>query len=381
MVRWLDHWCRGIDTGIMAEPPVQLFVQHWQPIDVDRLDSAGEWRSETAWPAPGASERVLQLAADGRLGTDARGEEGSDALAYVPTVGLVGGLWNCGLPFGLPGDQRPDEALSLTYTSEPLAEVVTVVGQARAILHLTTSARVLGFAANLSDVAPDGSSHLVAKGMLNATRRHSFSDPEPIPAGEPFDLTIPIDATAWRFEAGHRIRLTISNADFPNVWPTPETATSSVLRGASRPSRLVLPQVPDEGSAEPPVFSPSLTTPGRQATAIRPPRWEVTRDVLTGHATVSIETEAEFRVDDRTVVRREWGSISEVDPRDPAHASARGWFQGTIGRPNETIVGRADTLIRSTATDFHITIDVAVRVNGRQHAARRWVRSYPRRLL
>ena len=71
MVRWLDYWNRGIDTGIMDEPPVQVFVQHWQPVVVDRIDSAGEWRSEVSWPAPGANERTLHLASGGRLAADA----------------------------------------------------------------------------------------------------------------------------------------------------------------------------------------------------------------------------------------------------------------------------------------------------------------------
>lgn len=55
VVRWLDHWCRGTDTGIMDDPPVVIYVQHSEPPVVDRLDSAGEWRAEAEWPHPAAS--------------------------------------------------------------------------------------------------------------------------------------------------------------------------------------------------------------------------------------------------------------------------------------------------------------------------------------
>ena len=387
VIRWLDHWNRGIDTGIMAEPPVQLYVQHWQPVArrPDRI-RAGEWRAETAWPAPGhdrprrstwvAAARCRRPAAPGA------DIDGADALTYVPTVGLTGGLWSGGLPFGLPGDQRPDEALSLTYTTEPLTEPLVIIGQPRAILHVASGARVIGFAANLSDVAPDGSSHLVAKGMLNATRRGSLTEPQPVVPGEPMELAIGIDSTAWRFEPGHRIRLTISNADFPNVWPTPELATSQVFHGPARPSRLDPARRPTRGQRARARRSrrrrrPSPTTARRS----HPPRWEITQDVLTGRTTVSVEIDAEYRIDDETAIRREWGSISQVDPRDPGHASARGWFKGTIFRPNETISGRADTVIRSTPTHFHVTIDLDVRINDRPHASRRWVESFPRALL
>jgi predicted acyl esterase len=41
---------------------------------------------------------------------------------YVPAVGVTGGLWSGGIQFELPGDQRPDEAFSLVYGSEPLEE-------------------------------------------------------------------------------------------------------------------------------------------------------------------------------------------------------------------------------------------------------------------
>ena len=47
VVRWLDHWCKGQDTGIMDEPPVVVYMQHYRRPDSDRLETAGEWRAET----------------------------------------------------------------------------------------------------------------------------------------------------------------------------------------------------------------------------------------------------------------------------------------------------------------------------------------------
>jgi hypothetical protein len=103
--------------------------------------------------------------------------------------------------------------------------------------------------------------------------------------------------------------------------------------------------------------------------------------VLTGRVTSTVEIETEFRVDERTTIRREWGSVCTVAPRDPGHATARGWFEGTIRRANQVITGRTDTVIQGTPTDFHVTIDLELRVNDRPHATRRWVESFPRRLL
>ena len=391
VVRWLDHWCRTgfasatagelAVTGIMAEPPVQLYVQHWQPPVVDRLDTVGEWRAEVAWPAPGASEDVRWLAADGRLAPDVSADGGTDRFEYLPTVGVTGGLWSGGIQYGLPGDQRPDEAHSLVFTSEPLEGPLTVVGNPRADLHLASTARVIGFAVSLSDVAPDGSSHLVSKGMRNATRRRSLTDPEPVVPGEPFEMTVELDATAWRFDPGHRLRVAIASADFPNVWPTPEPAWNTVFHGAASPSRLVLPTVPADGSAPAPSFAPSTVAVAPHASAPNPPTWQVATDVLTGRTSVRVTVDASFRVDARTVIERSWGSVSEVLPSDPAHASAHGWHVCRSSRPNQVIESRADTVIGSTATHLHITIDLVVRVNGAIHATRRWTETVPRAML
>ena len=380
VVRWLDHWCKGRETGIMDEPPVLLYEQHAEPPVVDRLDAAGAWRAETDWPPPGAGERTLHLGASGLL-DETPGPDGEDAFEYDPTVGVTAGLWSGGLQFGLPGDQRPDEASSLVFTGPPLTEDLHVIGRPRAILHVASTATVIGFAVSVSDVAPNGVSHLVAKGMLNATRRSSLTDPEPLVPGEVYELEIDIDTTAWVFPAGHRIRVSIASADWPNVWPTPESATNRVLRGSARPSRVVLPTVPEHGSAEPPQFRPSDVGRTRHSDRTEPPTWEVVHDVLTGRSRVRIREAADLRVNASTVVRREYAMTAEVDRADPSTASATGRHVTTITRPNGVTQGSSDVSVQATATHFHVTIDLEVLVNGKAHHTNSWTESIPRVLL
>ncbi len=190
VVRWLDHWCRDIDDGVMTEPPIVVYMQEAGSPDPGRTETPGSWRAEGSWPPAGATEHTLWLGADGVLAQDAvtAAPGGRDRLVYDPTVGEAGGLWSGGVPFGLPGDQRPDEARSLVYTSEPLDADLAILGRPRAIVHLTSSAAVIGVAASLSDVGPDGTSNLVAKGMLNVSRRDSLTDPAPLAPGEHAEL-------------------------------------------------------------------------------------------------------------------------------------------------------------------------------------------------
>ncbi len=380
VVRWLDHWCKGKATGVMDEPPVVIFMQRYERPVVDRLEAVGGWRGESDWPPPGAGELELHLGGDGTLGESAS-DPGADAFEYVPTVGVTGGLWSGGIQFGLPGDQRPDEAFSLLYTTAPLEEDVHIIGRPHARLHLSSTASVMGFAASLSDVAPDGTSHLVTKGMLNGTRRASFVDPEPLTPGEVNELDIELDTTAWVFAAGQRIRLAIASADWPNVWPTPQPGTNTVHRGGPHASRLLLPTVPPEASATPPEFLLSPKVVERHSARSDPPTWEVAHDVLAGRTKVRIADAGDQRINDTTVVRREYSFVADCDPLDPASASAHGRHTSRITRPNSVAEGSSDVTIQATETHFHVTIELELLVNGKLHHTRRWVESVPRVLL
>ena len=385
VVRWLDYWCKGQDTGIMDEPPVVVYAQRYQTPDPDRLDTPGAWRAETGWPPPGARQATLYLGTGGTLHQDPKpawdGIGGADVFDYDPTVGTTGGLWSGGIPFGLPGDQRPDEAFSQVYTTQPLTEDLHILGWPRAVLHVSSSAPLIGFAASVNDVAPDGTSHLVAKGMLNATRRESLREPRPLTPGQIYELEIEIDCTAWIFGRGHRIRLSIASADWPNVWPTPYPATNQVYWGPENASRLILPVVPAEGSAVPPAFHPSARTVTRHAEATRPPTWQIARDQLTGRNTLHLDHSSSWRVNDTTVIEREASSTFEVTPSRPSEASARGRHFYRIKRPNQQLQARADVGVQATTTHFHLTIEVEVRVNGALHFHKHWAESISRDYL
>jgi hypothetical protein len=219
---------------------------------------------------------------------------------------------------------------------------------------------------SLTDVDPAGRSHLVAKGMLNVTRRGSLSEPVPLAPGEIAGLDVDVDATGWRFPAGHRIRVAIAGADWPNVWPTPTPAVLSVHHG----STISLPEVPSASAHPTPAFLPSPVT--CHGTAARSPRptWTVTRDVLTGVATATIETRVAFRAVEGTAIEREFGVVCEVDPADPAHAVGRGRHRCRSTRDGSWTESRADVVIASDEAEFHVTDRARGhhRWRGRRHA-------------
>src|SRR5260370_15704596 len=80
----------------------------------------------------------------------------------------------------------------------------------------TLWAEVLGtdadFVAQLTDVAPDGTSTQVRPGFLNASHAHSRSYPTPPEPGRIEKYELEIYPTSYVFQAGHRIRLTLAGA-------------------------------------------------------------------------------------------------------------------------------------------------------------------------
>ena len=396
VVRWYDHWLKGEENGVMEEPPVQIYVQSFDEPRADRLETSGYWRAENDL-APTDGEELRLALRDGGLLSAVRADatcqsadsegSGCDEYEYRPTVGVAGGLWSGGVPYGLPTDQRLDEIHALNYTSEPLAEPLEIIGWPRASLHVSSTASVMAFVCRLCDVAPDGTSALICSGVLNGTRRNSLEEPEPLEPGQVYLLDIQLDATAWRFEPGHRIRLSVCSADFPNLWPTPQRGTNRLFHTDEYLSELILPRVPTrsaEGGALPAdelLFEPGEAGVEPYSLSPSEPAWQIVHDQLgdrTGLRTVQKGMES---AGDGLEVTSERTLDVWASNRDPADVCATGRHYRRIERRDGTCVVDCNCILRSTEDAFHLTVELDVTQNGLPHFQRRWVRSFPRVLL
>ena len=381
MARFYDYWLKGIDDGIMDEPPIAIYVQEYDRPEANRPLTSGFWRSETAFPPERGHDETLFLV-EGRLQSDdPKAEAAVTELAYHPAVGTSFGMFSAGSPLVLPADQRGEEAYSTVFTGQALSEPLEILGRPRLHLQIDSDAEVITFTARLCDVAPDGSSALVTKGILNATHRESDSDPTPLVPGARYELTMELDATSWRFAPGHRVRLSISNADFPNAWPSPMLATSRLHLGGERPSRFVLPVVPDPTEPLPaPAFAPSpFAVEDEPAEEPRP--WRVTRDLMRGRTELTIAGNGVSQPDPGYTLETRSLATASVDERKPAHAWMRGHQIDRYRWPGQTIELQSRGQITSTETAFNVTLHVSITVDDLPHFERRWVASFPRRLM
>jgi len=230
---WWDRWLKGEENGIDKEPPVHVFVQESQRA-VPRADERrGRFIALPSWPAPGVSSRTLVLN-DGSL--DGRAKRSVlRKIASPPTTGLAAGDWS---PFGggaeLAADQRGDDAGSLCFDGAVLARPLDIVGAPELSLRVAVDRPVAFLVARLVDVHPDGHSTLLSVGVRNLAHREGDDHAVPVVPGQAEDVTIVLNHCARRVLPGHRLRLAVSTAWWPMLWPGPEAVTASITTGVSR---------------------------------------------------------------------------------------------------------------------------------------------------
>ena len=250
-LRWFDHWLRDRDTGIIEEPQLRVWLQEWVPPAPRHLQRPGRWVTEPSWPSPNVELRALPLGAGG-LG---RRDE-ADAALHCPgleTHGLDAGTW---CPYGAvadePPDQREEDSRARCLDSEPLAERLELLGHPIAVLELTADRPLALVTVRLCDVAPDGASLLLTRGVLNLTHRASHEHPERVPMGERIVVRVELNALAQAVPAGHRLRLAVSPSYWPWAWPSPEPVTLTLhTAGESHLELPVRPLRPGEPAPAP----------------------------------------------------------------------------------------------------------------------------------
>jgi len=239
MLRWYDHWLKGMDTRVMEGAPIQLYIQ-----------GENVWRSEHEWPLKRTEWREFYL------GGSPNGLEGS--LLQQPGSEQVRRFEH---------DPATREAFHgeprLTYRTEPFAKAMELTGPMALYLNAASSAPDIDWLVFVADEAPDGRVRELSKGWLRSSHRkidparsspakpyHPHLAAEPMQRGTVYEFPIEIWPVCNVFNPGHRIRLEIANSDSiigsggrPHVTIRAK-ATNEVHEGGRTPSRLLAPVIP-----------------------------------------------------------------------------------------------------------------------------------------
>ena len=381
-VRWYDQWLKGKDTGIMDEPQFAVYVRDWHPPGPYLENAPGKWRFEDSWPIERTDHRRYYPQDNHTLADQPSGDT-VHRLRYVPTIGLEAGgpvMW-----WGdVAHDQRPTDAFSLVYDSDPLENDTEILGMPKAIIKVSADATRANWFVRVSDVAPDGTVTQVAGAGFNGTHRNSAREPQALIPGEEFDLEIEMHFTSWVFPAGHRIRFSVANAQWPMLWPTPYPMTTSLRLGVNSGSHVSLPVIPP-GKTSTPDFQPIVTYPGM-------PGYEaidvgnasgygeissIDRNPQTGEVTAVATNTGATKYPWGTQTYRETIEHKTSDDH-PENTSVKGTHRLEVTLPNRVVLWEAELDFSSDLENFYYRYVRRVSENGEVVRENEWEHTFKR---
>ena len=381
--RFLRYALKGEAAAMDGVPMLRAWMPEERQPGPDHAPERGRFVAEDAWPSPRIAPLALHLG-DGRLAA-----QPSAPLRLrhrsPQSLGATAPEWlSMGMPGEAPRDQREDDGRSLVFDGATLTERVEILGAAELEIALATDQPVATLVARLCDVAPDGTSLRVSLGVLNLARRDGRERTTPMPPGETVGVRLRFPETAHVFKPGHRIRLALSNAYWPVLWPSPAAVTMEVDVAASR---LLLPCRPADAPDAQVVADPEAG-PASPVTIVEPARISRTqrRDLGTGRVDYELDADGGYlgpgrrwRIDavGTTIGHRIRRSFSIRDD-DPASARADLAQTMEFERGEWRIRLETSTRLRADGAMFHAECAAAAFDGEREIFRRDWVFSVPR---
>jgi putative CocE/NonD family hydrolase len=386
-VRWWDRWLKEVDNGIDKEPMVRVWMQDSVEPQTDYAERPGRWVAERQWPSVRIKPRRWILNA-GTLDRRARAET---ALTYrsPQSVGLCAMEWlSAGVPGELPRDQREDDGRSLTFDTKPLTEQIEILGEAVAVLELALDRPVAHVVARICDVAPDGSSARVSFGVLNLAHRDGHERPTALRPGQRYRVEMCLPATAYSFPRGHRIRLALSTAYWPIIWPSPEDPLLTLFTGVSE---IVLPvRRPDALDSSLTPFGPPERGPAVRVTRLAEATTQrsIERDPQSGQTTITLRTGnnllpfGHYRIDAiDTEMAHTFNKTLVIADDDPLSARVDIAESIQLGRDGWRVSVDARTVATCDRTHFHVESSAHATLNGDKISSKHWQSRHQRNLL
>ncbi|WP_189891432.1 CocE/NonD family hydrolase [Streptomyces xantholiticus] len=318
-LRWWDQWLKDRDTGVLSEPLLRCRLGAAEP-------SRSRWAGETAWPSEHIT--VVPYALGGAsVVVGSPQHTGVDAGRFRPT----------GHEGDFPPDQREEDARSVCFEFPVGEDAIGVLGRPGVTLRLRPAGPGGLAVARLCDIAPDGTATLVTRGALNLAARKGPERAVPWPAGTTEDVTFDLATAGHVFAPGHRIRLAVSSAYWPWIWPHPGPAGFTLDPAGSR---LDLPvRDPTDGKidfAEPEHAEPPAVAVPQTLDEPRP-RLLLIRDVAAGRWTLEATPHrgGTHVHPDGLEYSEECHETYTIEESDPLSARARSEWTIRLHRPDQ----------------------------------------------
>ena len=384
-LRWWDKWLKGIDTGIMDEPEIRCYMQTTAPPRTFYDTRPGFWVAEPCWPSPNIIHKPMYLSAS-RLAEEDHSSKVCQKLSVCSpqTVGFASGRWVAfGVDADFPDDQRLEEGGSLVFDTEILDQPLNLLGAVSLHVRIASDKPNATLVAVLSEVLPDGPVTRIAHEFLNLTHRDSDTHPTLLEPGKFYDVVVRLRECAQRIGVGSRLRLALSTAYFPTIWPSPQTTRLTFDCGHCTvylPLRKENPLDESLQSFKHPETSSPLPVEWLRGSKSRN---SVTRDMNTQEMTFISDEDCGEWVSkiDRWRSGSSQTTICAVKPDDPLSARAEYRFKRECGRDELSLTVQGWSRMTVTATDLIITAHREAFTQGDQFFGQDYNFTIPRNTL
>ena len=274
-LRWFDHWLKGIDTGILDEPPVKLEI---------RTGGSHEryaFREENEWPLARTQWTRMYLNIEREPATETMAAEGTLAREAAKDVRKLtysaSGSTKAGIASGssLATTAGSSGRTGVSFETEPMPHDTEVTGPLMLNLWVSSTSEDMDIFVTIRNIGADGKDvpevgqhgqpvPCVTKGWLRASHRkldsekslpyrpyHPHDERRWLNPNEPVECQIEVWPTSMVFRKGHKLRVDIQPRD--GIGSEPYThyhgdynagADNAVYSGGDTPSWLLLPIIP-----------------------------------------------------------------------------------------------------------------------------------------
>lgn len=260
LVKWMDHWVKGVNNGAEKQPKVTVYWELGR-----KVPPVAAWETHYAdWPVPGSQDQTFQLNADGSLTRDDAGKESDDKprrYVFGPGTELIGS--------NAQFSPAPDPTGTLAWTSAPLSNDLTILGAIQVHLFVSSDNTDTDFVVSLHDVYPNGDVQYLQRRFLRASMRETdktkstpqfvyrdFDKPAPLVPGKVYEINLSLPPVGAVLRKGHKLQVMVSS---PSSIPQPDWGVqplnlpgyNSVYSSQTYPSRIVVPVLPDAEAGGP----------------------------------------------------------------------------------------------------------------------------------
>jgi hypothetical protein len=259
------------------------------------------------------------------------------------------------------------------FDSEPLTADIDIVGRPTLHLVFVADKPVAKVAVRLNEVAADGRSWLLTYGVRNLAHNADHTAWTPIVAGAEQTQDILLNFTSRRVKKGSRLRLSVSQSQWPIVWPAPEAVSLQVVAGATaidipiRPARASEPAMPVEVLHD---------TSGKTPAPAEPSMRMVAHEGPTGSRRASFGASFPLELRDYAAVAMRRGSGLSVDAAiaegDVNSYRIAFTSENASEREGWKVAAKVATTMTSTPTHFIVEEQIEAWHNGERIHEARW---------